>query len=640
MYKRKRIALVGQPNSGKSTLFNQIAGFRARTSNLPGTTVDFSITTVKIAGEEHEVIDLPGTYSLEGMEPAERVAIRYLLEREVEVLINVVDASLLARSLEFTLSLMELKIPMIVVLNMMDEAERKGIVIDIQKLEEILGVPVVPTVAVHGKGIKELFEKLDDARVPEEIPLQLSRLLREEINKITEVLKERVEFSKFPIRFLAMKLLEGNTSINELVEVDKDARRMVDQARAKIMEVAGKDPHDVIHTLRHHTALSIFEKVAQVKRGRRKELEYKLDDILLHPVLGYFFLTLVFLVLFFLVFKVGAFLDDIFSYPVDYITGLIPESFVKTLLGHIVGGLIDGIGGGLGIVLPYFVPLIFVLSFLEDIGYLPRVAFLVDSFMHKIGLHGKSIIPLILGYGCNVPSVTATKVIESQRDRLVTTLLIPFVPCSARITVILALSTLFLGPFVGLSIFIVNIFVIAIISAIISKFYKAESPGLILEIPTYKLPSAKITFQKTWLHVKDFILFAWPILIIGSVVLATLQYFHIDNAFNYILKPLTHGLMGLDERLGVTLIFGILRKELTLVMMVQALGVPVEAVNQVLSSSQIFVFLIFITFYVPCISTLGIIWREFNLKIAGISFLLNTLVATILAILARLALSI
>ncbi|MCD6132259.1 MAG: 50S ribosome-binding GTPase, partial [Candidatus Hydrothermae bacterium] len=163
MYKRKRIALVGQPNSGKSTLFNQIAGFRARTSNLPGTTVDFSITTVKIAGEEHEVIDLPGTYSLEGMEPAERVAIRYLLEREVDVLVNVVDASLLARSLEFTLSLMELKIPMIVVLNMMDEAERKGIVIDIQKLEEILGVPVVPTVAVHGKGIKELFEKLDDA---------------------------------------------------------------------------------------------------------------------------------------------------------------------------------------------------------------------------------------------------------------------------------------------------------------------------------------------------------------------------------------------------------------------------------------------------------------------------------------------
>jgi len=310
-------------------------------------------------------------------------------------------------------------------------------------------------------------------------------------------------------------------------------------------------------------------------------------------------------------------------------------------LGHsvyyyLIDGLLQGIGGGVAIVLPYFIPLLFLMSFLEDVGYLARAGFLMDTFMHRIGLHGKSISPFILGFGCNVPAVVSTRILESRRDRIITSLLIPFIPCSARTTVILALIAFYLGPAWALGFYIFNIILVAVIGRVISFFFKTPSPGLILEIPSLKIPSLKNILQKTFFQLKSFIKFAWPILIAGSVVLSIFQLLNLDRVINYVLSPLVVKGLGLPQELGATLIFGFLRKELSLIMMLQALGVNYQSLMTIISKQQLVIFVVFINFFIPCLSTVAILWKEIGRKIAFISMALNTSVAIIISLIVRL----
>jgi ferrous iron transport protein B len=303
-----------------------------------------------------------------------------------------------------------------------------------------------------------------------------------------------------------------------------------------------------------------------------------------------------------------------------------------------VDGLIQGIGGGIAIALPYFIPLLFLMGILDDMGYLARVGFLMDIFMHQIGLHGKSVSSFILGFGCNVPAIVSTRILESRRDRVITSLLIPFIPCSARTTIILALVAYYLGPFWALGFYLFNILVVGIVGRLLSWFYKAPSPGLILEIPSLKIPSLANIGRKTMFQLRSFLQFAWPILIGGSIILGGMEYFGFDRVVNIVLSPIVQGVLGLPKELGVTLVFGFLRKELSLIMMLQALGVNYQNLLTMVTAQQIVVFTVFVSFFIPCLSTVAILWKEIGRKEALISMALNISVALVLAALVRLVL--
>ncbi|MHC1589348.1 MAG: ferrous iron transport protein B [Candidatus Hecatellaceae archaeon] len=635
-----RIALAGQPNSGKSTLFNTVAGLRVEASNFPGTTVKYTRSKVNFLGKVFELVDLPGTYSLEADEPAERITVQYLLSGEVDVIVNVVDASLLARSLEFTLELAELGVPMVVALNMADEAERKGVKINVESLEKAFGVPFVLTVANKGRGILQLFSEAFKAYEKSVKPNQIKyrRHIESRISKLEEAIPDSLARPmKASPRFLALKLIQGEPYMTSRVKMSNpELVKLAESLRVELEADEGVNISEAIAGERHHLAMAIFEQSAKVVRGPRMLREDLADRYIMHPVFGYVVLIIVFYGLFNFVFAVGQPLEEFALAPfetlMEYFAGMKDSAYAVMAEGTLLG-----VAGGVAVVLPYFIPLVFMISLLEDVGYLPRVAFLMDPFMHRLGLHGKSIAPFILGYGCTVPAIMSARILESPRDRLLTAVLVNFVPCSARTAVILALVAFYLGPLWALFIYLVNLVVIGVMSKIIASKLPAESPGLILEIPSYKLPPLSSLAKKTWLHLREFVFFAWPILVISSFTMSLLQVFGVLDVINLVLEPLTLNVLGLPREVGVTLIFGVLRKELTLIMLIQALGTA--NIETVLSTVQILVFTVFVVFYVPCISSIMVMWREYGWKTALASTILNLLIAILLASVFNLAFS-
>ncbi|MGQ9618592.1 MAG: ferrous iron transport protein B [Candidatus Aminicenantia bacterium] len=637
-----RIVLIGQPNSGKSTLFNALSGVRTKTSNFPGTSVKLTESTIRIGGKIFELVDLPGCYSLHPFEPAEDATTEFLLKEKVDIIINVIDASILARGLELTLELLETGIPVITVLNQADEAERKGIKIDRSKLEEILGVPVVETVALYGRGIDELLQRIMEVYILgnykanfDYVPLKI----KEEIEEIGEF--SRLKASSLDKNFFLIELLEGNSRVEkEIYNTNQELKSIVSKKREEFMEKYGISPLDLIMEFRHSICMKIAEEVSQVKHGKIFVLDDAIDKFLMHPFFGYIFMFLIFLLFFWLIFKVGSPLEEILLRPFDPLLTKISSFFPESISKSIIYGTLQGLAGGIGIAFPYLLPLSFLMTLLEDVGYLPRAAFLLDSLMHKIGLHGKSVPPFVLGYGCNVPAILSTRIIESPRDRIITSLLIPFIPCSARITVITALTASFLGPFHAFSIYFLSIIVIATVGKLSLLLKRTPSEGFLLEIPSYKIPSLRILFLKTYFYLKSFLFFAVPVLVLGSAFLSVLDYFGFSKLFNLVISPFMKNVLALPEKLGTTLFFGFFRKELTLVMLIQALGISFSQIPSFLSSAQIMTFTVFITFYIPCLATISTIWKEMGWKMAVISALLSTFVAAILGFATRIIFSI
>ncbi len=633
------LVLIGQPNCGKSTLFNALAGFKAQTSNFPGSTVKHTHSTVSHDGRLIHVIDLPGTYSLNPADPAEKVALSHLFSEKPDVIVNVVDASLLSRSLELTFELLELGMPMVVALNMMDEAGRKGMDIDAATLTRSLGVPAVPMVARRGEGVKEILDlALGLVGKPAPSP---GRMFSQDVEQAVSRLKSALP-EGFPVmanrRFTVLKMIEASGLFFEqaLSEAEPRLKEELDLVREDIESRRGRPAYEVIAAERHHLAQKTFEGCCRLgPRESGRDRKARLDAVLMHPFYGYVILLGILTSLFFIIFRVGQPVENALLAPLQGLRQLMASSLGTGIIAHLLDGLVQGVGGGLAIVLPYFVPLLFLMAFLEDVGYLARAGFLLDTFMHRIGLHGKSVAPFILGFGCNVPAIAATRILESRRDRVITALLIPFIPCSARTTIILALVAFFLGPWWALGFYAFNVLVIGLIGRLITLFARSPSPGLILEIPSLKMPSLKNMAQKTWLQLSSFIKFAWPLLILGSIVLSLIQYAGADALINRLLAPLVVGGLGLPRELGVPLVFGFLRKELSLIMMLQALGTGYKGLMTVITREQLIVFTVFVSFFIPCLSTCGILWKELGRKVAALSIALSVTVAVLLSLLAR-----
>ena len=629
-----RFALIGQPNCGKSTLFNHVAGYKAETGNFAGTTVTYTESKILVLGEKIDLVDLPGTYSLSGMNPAEKVTLQYLTSREVSVIINVVDASHLAQGLGLTVELLEMQKPLVVALNMMDEAAREGMTIDIPKLQGLLGTPVVPLIASKGRGVRNLFVTAHYVTKQDNPPKRLAyaKDLEDVILEIAGNLDGKAAMLE-PEPF-AIKLLEGDIQWQGQIHDEyPQLLPKLNHAQLMIEQTRGQSADWVISGERQALATNLASAVV-VQGERRVSWRDRIDDILLHPVFGYVALVLIMFLFFEIVYGIGSILEtpllNIFSQLEVFLDNLIGAD---TLLGASLIGIVQGIAGGVAIVFPYLVPFLLGLGFLEDIGYLPRIAFLMDTLMKRIGLHGNAIVPFILGYGCNVPAVMSTRMLENRRDRFLAAALSTLVPCAARIAVVFGLVAFYLGPTVALAIYFFNLVVIAITGRILSGLLPEKTPGLILEMPVYRIPTMRTVFHKTWFRLHEFVIEAWPILIAGSLVLAILIFYNLDNYINTLVRPITW-ILGLPAAVGLPLIFGILRKELSLVMLYQALG-GVDF-SYVLTSVQLVTYAVFVVFYIPCLATLAVLKRELGTRNMVIITLLTVVIAMIAAQIARL----
>jgi len=634
----KTIVLVGQPNSGKSTLFNALSDVKVSTANFAGTTVEYKETHIEIFGEQVHLIDLPGIYSLNPIEPAEFVTVSFLFENPIDLILNVIDSTLITKSLELTTELLELGIPMVVVLNMKDEATKKGIQIDEFVMSKIIGVPVVKISALYRKGINELLEAISLQISPEKtypIPAKFTFHIEKWINKIEKSIIP-LNSTEFYPRFFAIKLLENPSLVSKyLISFDSNS---VENAKQDILKHHQTSLFEAFAYERHHFSMELTHKTTKYTSKRTVPLIEKIDLLFLKPFPGYFFAILFFALYFLVVFWVGNALSTLLEIPLSNLGSSIePLKTSYPFIWPLVDGLFQGFSGALGIVFPYFLPLLILTAVLEESGYMARIAFLMDAVFHQIGLHGKSVASFVMGFGCTVPAIYATRIVENRRDRLIASILINFIPCSARLTVIFALTTALTGPIWTIVIFGYILFAIAATAKVLSVFYP-KPIGLIMEVPPLRYPSFTIVLRKTQYKLVEFFKIAFPFLLAGSVVFSIIDYFNFTDFLNKILQPFITSLLGLPQELGSTLVFGFLRKELAVFMTAQAFGIS-DLKLLPLTTHQIVIYLVFLVFYLPCVSTSAVLYKEFGAKHLGLIILVGILLSTISALIFKFVLT-
>ena len=660
--RRLRIALVGLPGGGKTTLFDAVSSTAPHRGELTGTHRVYRECTVQIGLDEASVVDLPSIHSLHHLQGDDLSALKYLLWGDdrppvsvheqsgppapfapPDLIIQVVDATSLQGHLELTLELSQLGRPMVLALNHMDEAAEKGLYINVKALEQLLGMPVVPTVALMGQGIAKLFSAAVNAAREETCPLpQLpSRHIAQSLESLTAALNRPEIHAAFrvPHPLLLMQFAAHDGFVEG--ELREHFPALLPQFEA-LREAAGlrlpRPLAEELHADRHHRAATLVE--AAMRMGSPAEgygghdWRYWLDELFLHPRWGLIGGLAVFAAVLFVVFEISGWIDSM-------TTVRLTEAFVdwqpQSTGGVVARAVLDGLIGLVGIVVPYMIPLVMLLVTLEEAGLMHRIAFVVDRGFHQIGLHGGVAVPFLLGLGCNVPAISGAAKATSGRERVIASVLITFVPCSARSAIILALAGKYLGAAGVFGIFALTLIVIAIMGRLLSRRDRELGPGQVQEIPAYALPTGRILLGETWARTSDILTIVTPLLVGGSVVLALLNHVGADSLINTLLMPVTVWWLGLPLALGVPLLFGVLRKELSLLMIYQALGT--HEIGGLLDSVQIVTLLLFLTFYIPCVSTFAVMLKTIGRRDALFSVSVSVGVALLVSGVVRAGLS-
>jgi ferrous iron transport protein B len=615
MKKHIVIALAGNANVGKSVIFNHLTGMHQHIGNWPGKTVERAEGTLHFKGYTIDIIDLPGIYSLSTFSIEEIVSREYIAIENPDLVINVVDASVLERNLYFTLQLIELETPMIVALNQMDMASKKGIRIDHRRLEKILGVPTIPTVAPSHTGLYELLQAAVDIiekRNGTPSKIKYGREIEEKIQELSKLV-ERFQLP-YPARWVAIKLLEGDKQVEgKIRQLDPRTLSVAERLVKEIESVHGHSCSTVITSERYEIAGCIAREVQQIVPPLTPPITERLHTLTTHGVSGYPIMAAIILSIFFGIFSFGDYTSSLLS---DLFYGLEPifqNLFGSGIVAKLIWGSIgEGLISGITIALPYLLPFYLVLYFLEDSGYLCRVAFLMDNVMHKIGLHGKAFIPMMLGFGCNVPACLGCRIMETERERLLAIFVVTLVPCAATTVIILGLVGAYMGFEWAFLLYVVDLLIIFALGRIAFKVLPGESTGLIMEMHDYRVPHAQTVGKQTWFRLKEYIKMALPLIIAGSFAIELADILNLLEPIADVLSPITVFWLGLPAITGIALIFGVLRKELTLIMLATLLATPNFA--EALGPVQMIVFTLVAMLYIPCISTTGALVKELGWK--------------------------
>ncbi len=550
--KRKNIhvALVGNPNSGKTTLFNYASGSKEKVGNYAGVTVDAKEAKYKQNGYSFTIIDLPGTYSIKSYTPEEIYVRNYIFDSLPDVVVNIVDASNLERNLYLTTQLIDMGVQVVIALNMYDEFEKKGDILDYITLGKMIGVPILPTVSSKGKGIKELFDKIIDIyehREPTVRHIHVNYGIA--IENAIRVLQEKIKIDEnkaytniFSSRYLAIELLENDKEYTQNITRCSNSEEIITTAKkefAKLEKQFNEPVETVITDLRYgfiSGALKETLKVNPVEKKRKSEL---IDDYLTHKYWGIpIFISFMWLT-FFATFSLGSFpkhwLEQLVAKVSELTTLFVPAGIVRDFL---IEGIIDGVGGVI-VFLPNIIILFLFISFMEDTGYMARAVFIMDKAMHKIGLHGKSFIPLLMGFGCNVPAIMATRIIESKRDRLVTMLITPFMSCSARLPVYILFISAFFAKNQGTVLF--SLYAIGVVFAIVSALllkktvFKTSDVPFVMELPPYRIPTFRSIIKHMIFRTNLYLRKIGSIILIASIIIWVLSYFpiHVNYSKDY-----------------------------------------------------------------------------------------------------------
>lgn len=671
------VALVGNPNCGKTSLFNFASGAHERVGNYSGVTVDAKVGRAEYEGYEFHLVDLPGTYSLSAYSPEELYVRKQLVEETPDIVINVIDASNLERNLYLTTQLIDMHVRMVCALNMYDETEERGDHIDYEKLSELFGTPMVPTVFTSGRGVKELFHQViavyegkEDERLQfRHIHINHGHEIEQGIKDIQEHLKNYPGLrQQYSTRYLAIKLLEGDKDVERLIQPLGDSLEIFqhrDRAAQRVKEETHNDCETAIMDAKYGFIHGALEESGYTTGDKKDTYQttHLIDKILTNKYLGFPIFFLILLLMFTATFVIGQYpmdwIDAGVAWLGDFISQNMPAGPVKAML-------VDGVIGGVGAVivfLPQILILYFFISYMEDSGYMARAAFIMDRLMHKMGLHGKSFIPLIMGFGCNVPAVMSTRTIESQRSRLITMLILPLMSCSARLPIYVMITGSFFAlkyrSLAMLSLYVIGVLMAIVMSRLFSAFVvKGEDTPFVMELPPYRFPTWKAIGRHTWEKGKQYLKKMGGIILVASIIVWALGYFpHTDDPsvsnqqqqeqsyigrVGHAVEPVFRP-MGFNWKLDVGLLAGVGAKEIVASTMgvlysnddsfkddsnfssesgkyvklhelitqdvAQLHGISYEKA-QPIATLTAFCFLLFVLLYFPCIATIAAIKGE------------------------------
>jgi len=643
-------ALAGNQNCGKTTLFNALTGSNQHVGNFPGVTVDQKAGVIR--GTDHQVVDLPGIYSIRPYTQEEIVTRDFILKSKPDAIINIVDATNMERNLYLTLQLLTLQVPTVIALNMMDELVGNGGSVDVQKMSEAIGVPVVPISAAKNQGITELVDTLLDTAsrrvTPKVQDFCPEGPVHRCIHAVCHIIEDHAQRVNIARRFCAMKLIEGEQDFFDALELSQNEKELIEHTIIEMEHETGLDRNAALADMRYNFIEKVCSQcVVKAKESKEHRRSMQIDKVLTHRIFAIPLFIAIMGLVFFLTFNVvGAFLSDVMAYAIDGLTILADRALTAYGINPVVHSLIiDGIFAGVGSVvsfLPLIVTLFFFLSILEDSGYMARVAFVMDKLLRKIGLSGRSFVPMLVGFGCSVPAIMATRTLSSNRDRKMTILLTPFMSCSAKIPI----YTLFAAAFfpghellVMLALYFGGILVGILVALVLKNTaFKGNPVPFVMELPNYRFPSAKSVVLLMWEKAKDFLTRAFTVIFMATVIIWFMQTFDtrlnvVENSASSILaalgrlvSPIFAPLGFGDWRMVTALVSGFTAKEAVVSTFGVILGVSTEqlgaALHSLFTTASAASFLAFCLLYTPCVAAVSTIRTELKSgwKTVGIVF--------------------